>query len=94
MHTYATFIVAHKEFAQADSATVEAALAETELEVDETTAGDQATALHGWRTAQRLALSPWGAQAKLSAEDGTTIYDRRLEALARRIGGSYRMVLT
>lgn len=90
MHTLASFRVAFAEFDAVADATVQARLDEAEGEIDATVWGDSATSGHGWLTAHLLTSSSYGKEAP---KDGTTTYGRRFEALQRRVGTAYRLVL-
>lgn len=93
MHTVATFVEAFPSFSVLATETVQAALDAAEAEIDVDVYGDQATYAHGVYTADRLAISPHGAQAQLIAKDGHSIWWLECERVRKLVGGSYRLVL-
>jgi hypothetical protein len=64
---------------------LEAALAQVELEVSDAF-GDSRDAAVMLRLADRLALSPWGRDAKLGPTKGASTYGQRFEAMACALG--------
>lgn len=90
MVSAATFIVNYPEFTNAPNALVTNELANAYTMTAATTWGvyqDQGAQL---RTAQALALSPFGRGMALANEEGATVYDTRLDALVMVVaaGGS------
>lgn len=86
------FLARYPEFAStnatvAGAALIDAALAETLLELDPEIWGNKLNAGHGALTAHRLAVSPSGNAAKLSNKDGTSTYGHNYMALLRSVSG-------
>lgn len=74
---------------------VQARLDEAELEIDATVWGAKAETGHGYLTAHKLGMTPYGRDARIEKPDGeiTTTYGELFEQLAMRVGGAYRVVL-
>ena len=86
--TVQSFIVACPEFSQAGDAMIAAVLAQTELEVSDAF-GDSRNAAVMLRLADRLALSPWGRDAKMVAPTSrTSTYGERFDRMAEANGVS------
>ena len=80
--TVASFKVAYPEFVKAEDATIEAHLAQTELDVSDSFGDvrDQAVMLH---LADALALSPFGRNARMvSPSASTSTYGERFRRMA------------
>jgi len=75
--TRAVFLEGYAEFRSADNSLIDAKLAEAAACVGEEY-GDHANEAHGLITARKLALSPWGVNAKLVSKEGKTVYDAPL----------------
>jgi len=91
--TRTTFLVRHPEFSKTDGAQIDVALADAVNAVDETVLGDEydrACALHA---AHSLALSPGAQRARLNAWSSETPYSAQLDALLKKCGGAYRVIL-
>jgi hypothetical protein len=88
--TAAAFKARYPEFNPASDAVVTAALADAVPYIDPglfSTDTDQAV---GLKAAHILAISPFGQNARLVAEDGSTTYAKALEPLVRaRAGGPW-----
>lgn len=77
--TRASFLIAFPEFAQAGNALIDAQLAFAEASVsDAITPRDQVVML---LTANNLALTPYGRDARMVGSDGVTTYNARLAEL-------------
>lgn len=81
---YAQFIVRHAEFKPAPPDTVQMVLdmAASELSADEI--GEPYDEAHGLLAAHKLALSPFGRNARMVREDGTTTYGDEFKAVMGR----------
>lgn len=85
MITRAAFLELHSEFANLPTSRVDRFLELAAQRVGPAYAEHEDDA-HRLITAQMLARTPLGAQAKLLRDDGTTIYDAELKALTTTIG--------
>jgi hypothetical protein len=84
--TVQSFLVACPEFLKAGDAMIAAVLAQTELEVSDSF-GDSRNAAVMLRLADRLALSPWGRDAKMVAPTSkTSTYGERFRCMAEANG--------
>lgn len=83
--TVASFQVAYPEFAKANSATLEARLAEVEL-VTSDAWGEKRDLAVSLQLADALACSPSGRDAQLSDPNSPTTYRRRYWALCKALG--------
>lgn len=72
---------------------VKAKLDEAWLEVDEVVLRDKADVLHGLIAARKLALSPFGRNAKLVSKMGETPYDAEIKRIQRQVFGSHRPLI-
>jgi hypothetical protein len=79
------FFIRFPEFEPADlefSGMIDAALAEAELAVADSW-GDKRPQVVGLEAAHRLAITPFGRNAKLSAVDGSSTYGKQLAKMRR-----------
>ena len=76
-----TFRIFFPEFKGVSDTMAQAYLDAAEIEVDEEVWGTTTPQGHGYLTAHRLALSPYGQGARLAAKDGTTIYYTHFQRL-------------
>ncbi len=79
------------EFAAAPDALVQAFLDASELQVDAEVWGTLFDQGHGYLTAHKLALSPYGQAARLSKKGETTYYPHFKEMQAGVTGGWIRV---
>ena len=86
-----TFLGSYPEFGGTDPALVQAKMSEAERQIDLTIAGTLSDDLIYLLTAQKLARTPFGNDAKLSTMDGTTVYDAELYTLRSFIASGYRI---
>jgi hypothetical protein len=86
-----TFRVQFPEFNGVSSALVNATLSAALLEIDTTIWGIKADQGQGYLTAIKLALSPFGQNARMIAKDGTTVYHTSYNALVRQISSGFRV---
>lgn len=87
-----TFLQGYPEFAKADRTLVNAKLVEVGAQLDASVWGTHYDAGHGLLTAHRLAISPFGQNARMVARDGTTTYEREFKKLQRTVSYGYRVV--
>lgn len=73
--------------------TIQAVLDEAEEEIDEAVWGSKAANGHGLLTAHKLAMEPFGRDARLAKDDTQSTYGVLYEKLARDVGGSYPLEL-
>lgn len=92
-----TIAVFRSRFPEAptDDVVVQARLDEAELEIDATVWGAMAETGHGYLTAHRLGMTPYGRDARIEKKGGevTTTYGELFDALVKRVGTAYRVVL-
>lgn len=89
----ADFLARHPEFARVPTAQIDIALADAVNGLDETVLGDEYDRACGLHAAHSLALSPAAQKARLNAWSSDTPYSAQLDALARKAGGAYRVIL-
>lgn len=89
--TRASFLVRFAEFTNADDALVDAVIAEAAARTPERTWGAKADAGVMYLAAHLLACSPYAAQLKLTAKDGTTWYGRERTRLEGIVGSGFRV---
>lgn len=99
-HTATTFRAAFPEFkGDAVAGTVvpvaflQRCLDEAEREIDANVWGEDALTGHGYLTAHKLALSPYGRDARLKTDDRKTTYLTEFERLERIVGTAHRLVI-
>jgi Protein of unknown function (DUF4054) len=81
------------EFKSTDTTLVSTALNDAALLIDRCVWGVLAGQGHGYLTAHRLALSPFGQQARMVAKDGkSTTYLTHYERLVGIVGSGYRVL--
>lgn len=89
-----TFGTLFPEFAAtitSNQALVQGMLDQAALELDQNVCGDYYDSLHGYTAAHKLALSPFGQQAKLMSKDGTTTYEKHMTRLRRMVAAGGRV---
>lgn len=74
-------------------ALVQAKLDEALLEVDVAVCGAKSDLLQGLIAARKLALSPFGRNAKMVSQMGTTVYDAEIRRIQRQVYGSHRPLI-
>jgi len=88
--TYASFVIEFPELADAGQPLIEAKIAGAELRVGAdvwpASVRDQGVL---YRAAHMLALSPYGAQAKMVSKSGETTYGKQYESLVQEIGAGF-----
>lgn len=88
--TAASFMQRYPEFATMDAALVTSAIAEATAYVDPALAPIDADRGIGLKTADILALSPFGQTARMQSKDGSTTYGKQFAEWARvRAGGPW-----
>jgi Protein of unknown function (DUF4054) len=81
------------EFKATDTTLVSAALNDAALLIDRCVWGKLAGQGHGYLTAHRLALSPFGQQARMVSKDGkTTTYLTHYKGLVGIVGSGFRVL--
>jgi hypothetical protein len=80
------------EFRNTDTTLVSAQLNDAALQIDSCVWGPLAGVGHGYLTAHRLALSPFGQQARMVAKNGTTTYQTHYEKLVQIVGSGFRVL--
>lgn len=88
---YTTFVAAYPEFAGTAEELVKRKLEEAVRQLEPTAWGtllDDGTYL---LAAQKLARTPFGNAAKLSATDGRTVYDAELDRMRQDVASGYRV---
>ncbi len=80
------------EFKATDTSLVAATLNDAALMIDAQVWGNLAGQGHGYLTAHRLALSPFGQQARMVQKDGTTTYQKHYERLVGIVGSGFRVL--
>lgn len=81
---YAQFIVRHAEFRPAPQETVVACLTAAANELSAAEIGLPYDEAHGLLAAHKLALSPFGRNARMVRDDGTTTYGDEFKAVLGR----------
>lgn len=87
-----SFRARYPEFRTAADGLVQAVLDEVATEIDATVYRDKYDVAHGMKTAQRLARSPFGKNARLSQDDGSTTWDADIRRIDSQV--SARMIVT
>jgi len=85
--TLASFRAAFPEFEVADAALVQAKLDEAVLALDERVFGVRFDEAVQYFAAHRLAISPFGQNARLVAKDGSTTYGEAYAGIQRACAG-------
>jgi hypothetical protein len=86
-----TFTGSFPEFAGTDPVLLQAKMNEATRQIDLTIAGALSDDIIYLLTAQKLARTPFGNNAKLSTMDGSTVYDAELAELRSYISSGYRL---
>ena len=81
-----------KEAAKSGTDMLSAALNDAALLIDPAVWGTLAGQGHGFLTAKRLALSPFGQQARMVAKDGSTTYGKHYDELVQIVGSGFRVL--
>jgi hypothetical protein len=87
----AQFLIQFPEFAKTDFNQVQATLDAAALEIDASVWRAKADQGQAYLAAHKLALSPFGQGARLSAKDGTTIYWTHYEKLVKQVASGFRV---
>lgn len=85
--TLASFRVHFPEFDGASDSLVQAKLDEAALALDERVFGARFDEAVRYSAAHRLALSPFGQNARMVAKDGSTTYGTQLDNVCRACAG-------
>ena len=80
------------EFKNATDALIDATLAEAALEIDVEVWADRYDAGHGFLTAHKLALSPFGQTARMVSAQGNTTYQKHFEDGVRQVTNGFRVL--
>jgi hypothetical protein len=80
------------EFQDTPTTMVSAALNDAALQIDSLVWGNLAGVGHGYLTAHRLAMSPFGQQARLVQKDGSTTYQKHFRDLVGIVGSGFRVL--
>lgn len=86
-----SFLARFREFEPAPRAMVEESIEEATRNVDSSVWRDKTQDGIRWKTAHLLAISPFGQQARLVSNDGSTTYGKHFEALARSVTPGFRV---
>jgi len=70
---------------------VREAIAEATLEVDAEVWGDKTDTGVRWLAAHKLAITPWGQQARMVSKDGSTTYGKEHARLMRSVTPGFRV---
>lgn len=93
MLTLEQFKAGYPDFSKAGDAFLIEKLDEAALEVDPAVCGAKTNTIHGLKTARKLALSPFGKNARMVSKDGGTVYDSPLHELIKQVAPSKRPLL-
>lgn len=91
MVTVAAFIVQFPEFTRVDVAQIQAHLDAADLEIDRIVWGAKADQGQAYLAAHKLALSPFGNNARLVTSSQSTTYCVHYDRLVRQVGSGYRV---
>lgn len=80
------FRVEYPEFRNVGDEQVEAYLTNAATQLSQAVIGSQYDLMHGLKTADLIARSPGGVNARLLAKDGTTTYGNAYDKLKHSIG--------
>ena len=89
--TYGTFTTQFPEFSATDADMVSAMLAASLLEINVAVWGALADQGQAYLTAHKLAISPFGQQARLVQKDGSTTYELEYKRLCSAVASGYRV---
>lgn len=89
--SYTQFLIQWPEFSGTDAALVQAHLDAAALEIDPAIWGPKADQGQGYLAAHKLALSPFGQNARLVAKDGSTTYFKHFSRLQGMVASGYRV---
>lgn len=84
-----SFIAARPEFAKTQLSVIQAMLDEATTELDPTVWNALLDQGVSYLAAHKLALSPFGQNARMIAKDGTTTYWTHFQRLVRIVGGAH-----
>lgn len=87
-HTLASLVQRFPEVETAPSGLLASCLEAAAVEVDPNLWGTLTREGHGLITARKLALSPWGRDARIMADDGSTTYDGEITRLQLAVASS------
>jgi len=80
------------EFAATDDPIVAAALVRAEQRVDPIVWGEKTDQGVAYLAAHLLALAPFGQNARLASNSGTSIYHEEFRRLQREVAAGYRVI--
>jgi hypothetical protein len=86
------FLTRAPEFKTGDTGMIAAALNDAALRIDASVWGPSAGEGHYYLTAHKLAISPFGQNARLVAKDGTTTYGKEFDRLSKLMGSGFRVL--
>lgn len=86
------FRARHPEFKFIGDEMLQAYLDEAALEISSEVFGTVYDAAHRCLTAHKLAMTPMGRTAKLSTDDGNTVYKAHFMDLVRKRASGYRVI--
>jgi Protein of unknown function (DUF4054) len=86
------FLARFPEFSRTDTTLLASTLNDAALVIDPSVWGSFAGQGHGYLTAHRLALSPFGQQARMVAKNGTTTYQAHYDRLVGVVGSGFRLL--
>lgn len=87
------FLARFPEFNGADLSLIDAMLNDAAFEIDPGVFGAVAGSAHGYLTAHKLALSPFGQGARLEIpKDGKTTYQTHLKQLVQKVSSGFRVL--
>lgn len=87
-----TFKASHPEFSEVDDELISAKIAEAELEVDPDVWRNKADVGVMLTAAHKLAISPYGQQARQTNDNGDTTYMKELRRVLRQVAHGYRLI--
>jgi hypothetical protein len=91
--TLSAFFARFPEFKATDTTLVQAAMNDAALQIDSSVWNTLAGVGQGYLTAHRLALSPFGQNARMVAKDGkSTTYKTHYDYLVGIVGSGFRVL--
>lgn len=89
---YQTFITRCPEFSGVETSLIQGNLDAAAQMIDQSVWGNLAGDGHMYLTAHRLALSPFGSNARIVVnDDGSTTYQRHYQEMVRIVGYGFRV---
>lgn len=84
--TLEQFLLVAPEFGDTDRLLIGAMLQEAAQELEPSMWGHRLAAGHHYKTADKLALSPMGQNARMITQDGITTYSKHFDRLVKSLG--------